>query len=337
MLEKFERYPLTFGPTPIEKLDRLGKHLGGKVEIYAKREDCNSGLAFGGNKLRKLEYIVPDAIASNADTLVTIGGVQSNHTRMVAAVAAKIGMKCLLVQESWVPHEDAVYDRVGNILLSRILGAEVRLVDEGFDIGIRHSWEKALYDVKARGGRPYAIPAGASVHKYGGLGYVGFADEVRAQEKQLGFAFDYIVVCTVTGSTHAGMLVGFAEDGRQRNVIGIDASATPAKTKAQVLSIAQRTAMLVELGTDLVEADVVLLEDYAGPCYGIPSEQTKEAIRLCARLEGMITDPVYEGKSMQGMINLVQRGFFPERSRVLYAHLGGAPAVNGYGYTFRSG
>ena len=182
MLEKFERYPLTFGPTPIERLARLSAHLGGEVEIYAKREDCNSGLAFGGNKLRKLEYIIPDAIASNADTLVSIGGVQSNHTRMVAAVAAKIGMKCRLVQEAWVPHEDAVYDRVGNIMLSRIMGADVRLVDDGFDIGIRKSWEDALADVEAQGGTPYAIPAGASVHKYGGLGYVGFAEEVRAQE-----------------------------------------------------------------------------------------------------------------------------------------------------------
>ena len=242
MLEKFERYPLTFGPTHIEKLERLGAHLGGKVELYAKREDCNSGLAFGGNKLRKLEYIIPDAIASNADTLVSIGGVQSNHTRMVAAVAAKIGMKCRLVQESWVPHEDAVYDRVGNILLSRIMGADVEMVDEGFDIGIRESWEAAIADVKAKGGKPYAIPAGASVHKYGGLGYVGFAEEVRAQEKELGFAFDYIIVCTVTGSTHAGMLVGFAKDGRERKVIGIDASFTPAQTKAQVLQIAQNTA-----------------------------------------------------------------------------------------------
>ncbi|MGH9916731.1 MAG: 1-aminocyclopropane-1-carboxylate deaminase, partial [Pyrinomonadaceae bacterium] len=242
MLEKFERYPLTFGPTPIEKLSRLSQHLGGKVELYAKRDDCNSGLAFGGNKLRKLEYIVPDAIASGADTLVSIGGVQSNHTRMVAATAAKIGFKCRLVQESWVPHEDAVYDRGGNILLSRIMGADVEMVDEGFDIGIRESWENAIEDVKAKGGRPYAIPAGASVHKYGGLGYVGFAEEVRAQEAQLGFKFDYIIVCTVTGSTHAGMLVGFAQDGRERNVIGIDASATPAQTKAQVLEIAQRTA-----------------------------------------------------------------------------------------------
>ena len=149
MLSQFERYKLTFGPTPIEKLSRLTAHLGGDVEIFAKRDDCNSGLAFGGNKLRKLEYIIPDALASNADTLVSIGGVQSNHTRMVAAVAAKIGMKCVLIQESWVPHEDAVYDRVGNILLSRIMGAETQLVDEGFDIGIRASWTRALEEVKA--------------------------------------------------------------------------------------------------------------------------------------------------------------------------------------------
>jgi 1-aminocyclopropane-1-carboxylate deaminase len=337
MLEKFERYPLTFGPTHIEKLSRLSEHVGGAVEIYAKREDCNSGLAFGGNKLRKLEYIIPDALASNADTLVSIGGVQSNHTRMVAAVAAKIGFKCRLVQESWVPHEDAVYDRVGNIMLSRIMGADVRLVDDGFDIGIRRSWEEAIEDVKAKGGKPYAIPAGASVHKYGGLGYVGFAEEVRAQEAELGFSFDYITVCTVTGSTHAGMLVGFAKDGRERKVIGIDASGTPAQTKAQVLEIARRTADLVELGRELVEDDVVLIEDYAYPCYGVPSEETKDAIRLCARLEGVITDPVYEGKSMQGLIDLVKKGRFPKGSKVLYAHLGGAPALNGYGYAFRNG
>src|SRR2546423_14471136 len=135
MLKKFARYPLTFGPTHIEKLERLTRHLGGKVELYAKREDCNSGLAYGGNKLRKLEYIIPDAIASNADTLVSIGGVQSNHTRMVAAVAAKIGMKCRLVQESWGPHEDAVYDPAGKILLSPGMGAHVRLVHYGFAIG----------------------------------------------------------------------------------------------------------------------------------------------------------------------------------------------------------
>lgn len=165
----------------------------------------------------------------------------------------------------------------------------------------------------------------------GGLGYVGFAEEVRAQEKQLGFGFG----CTVTGSTQAGRVVGFARDGRQRNVI--DASATPAQAKAQVLKIARHTATLVELGEEIDDDDVLLLEGYAYPSYGIPSEETKEAIRLCAQLEGMIIDPVYEGKSMQGMVDLVQKGFFPEGSKVLYAHLGGAPAINGYSYIFRNG
>lgn len=337
MLEKFERYPLTFGPTPIEKLSRLSEHLGDKVALYAKREDCNSGLAFGGNKVRKLEYIVPDAIAAGADTLVTIGGVQSNHTRQVAAVAAKLGMKCRLVQESWVPFEDAVYDRVGNILMSRVMGAEIDLVDEGFDIGIRESWERAIQDVKDKGGKPYAIPAGASVHKFGGLGFVGFAEEVRAQEAAMGIRFDYIIVCTVTGSTHAGMLVGFAKDGRARNVIGIDASGTPGQTRAQVLDIARNTAGLVELGRDIEADDVVLNEDYAYPVYGVPSAETNDAIRLCARLEGMMTDPVYEGKSMQGLIDLVSKDFFPAGSKVLYAHLGGVPAINAYSYIYRNG
>ena len=337
MLSKFPRYPLTFGPTPIEKLSRLSAHLGGAVEIYAKREDCNSGLAFGGNKVRKLEYIVPDALAVSADTLVTIGGVQSNHTRQVAAVAAKLGMKCRLVQESWVPFEDAVYDRVGNILMSRVMGAEIELVDEGFDIGIRESWERALEDVKAKGGKPYAIPAGASVHPLGGLGYVGFAEEVRAQEAQMGVKFDYVVVCTVTGSTHAGMLVGFAADGRADKVVGIDASGTLDQTRAQVLEIARNTAALVELGHEIADTDLTLIPDYAYPTYGVPSAETNDAIRLAARLEGMMTDPVYEGKSMQGMIDLVRKGYFPAGSKVLYAHLGGVPAINGYSYLYRNG
>jgi 1-aminocyclopropane-1-carboxylate deaminase len=337
LTKNFERYPLTFGPTPIEKLERLSKHLGNNVELYAKREDCNSGLAFGGNKIRKLEYLIPEALAQGCDTLVTIGGVQSNHTRQVAAVAAKLGLKCRLVQESWVPFNDAVYDRVGNILMSRVMGAEIELVDEGFDIGIRDSWERALEDVKAKGGKPYAIPAGASDHPLGGLGFVNFADEVRQQEKDMGIKFDYIIVCTVTGSTHAGMLVGFAADGRARNVIGIDASGTPEQTREQVLRIAQNTAKKIELGQEIMLEDVILKTDYAYPLYGVPSEETNEAIRLCARMEGMMTDPVYEGKSMQGMIDLTLKGFFPKGSKVLYAHLGGVPAINAYSYLYRNG
>ncbi len=336
-LDRFPRHSLTFGPSPIERMDRLTAHLGGRVEIFAKREDCNSGLAFGGNKTRKLEYLVPEALAQGCDTLVSIGGVQSNHTRQVAAVAAKLGLKCRLVQESWVNWHDGVYDRVGNILLSRIMGAQVELVDEGFGIEFKRSWEDAMEDVRRAGGKPYAIPAGASDHKLGGLGFVHWAEEVRMQEAELGLTFDYVVVCSVTGSTQAGMVVGFAADGRADRVIGIDASAEPQKTRDQIRRIAQRTADLVELGRDIDDADIVLDTRFAAPEYGVPSEGTLEAIRLSARLDGMLTDPVYEGKSMHGMIELIREGTIPPGSRVLYAHLGGVPALNGYSYLFRNG
>src|SRR6476620_8910517 len=159
LFNPFPRYTWTFGPSPIEPLRRLSAHLGGNVELYAKREDCNSGLAFGGNKTRKLEYLIPEALASGCDTLVSIGGIQSNQTRQVAAVAAHLGLKCVLVQENWVNYYDAVYDRVGNIELSRILGADVRLDPAGFDIGIRPSWEQAMDDVRKGGGKPFPIPA----------------------------------------------------------------------------------------------------------------------------------------------------------------------------------
>lgn len=326
-----------FGPTPIQPLKRLSAHLGGKVEIYAKRDDCNSGLAYGGNKVRKLEYLVPEALAQGCDTLVTIGGIQSNHTRQVAATAAHLGLKCITVQENWVNYHDAVYDRVGNIMLSRMMGAEVRLVNEGFGIEFKQSWEQALEDVRRASGKPYAIPAGASDHPLGGLGYVGFAEEVRAQEEALGFKFDYIIVCSVTGSTQAGMVVGFAADGRAQRVIGIDASAKPEQTREQILRIAQHTAEAVELGRPITAEDVVLDTHFAYPEYGLPSAETLEAIRLTARLEGMITDPVYEGKSMQGLMALVQNGEIPAGARVLYAHLGGAPALNAYSFLFRNG
>jgi 1-aminocyclopropane-1-carboxylate deaminase len=246
-------------------------------------------------------------------------------------------MQCVLVQENWVNYSDAVYDRVGNIEMSRIMGADVRLDAAGFDIGIRPSWEQAMADVVERGGKPFPIPAGCSEHPYGGLGFVGFAEEVRQQEEELGFTFDYIVVCSVTGSTQAGMVVGFAEDGRSRRVIGIDASAKPEQTRAQILRIAQQTGELVELESPITADDVVLDTRYGYPEYGLPNDGTLEAIRLCARLEGVLTDPVYEGKSMQGMIDMVRKGEFPEGSRVLYAHLGGVPALNAYSILFRDG
>jgi len=334
-LADFPRYPLTFGPSPIHPLDRLTAHLGG-ARIWAKREDVNSGLAYGGNKTRKLEYIVPDAIASGADTLVSIGGYQSNHTRQVAAVAAKIGMKAVLVQEKWVDWPDSVNDRVGNIMLSRIMGAEVRLDPAGFGIGIKSSWQKALDDVAERGGTAYGIPAGASEHRLGGLGFANWAYEVEQQEKELGIFFDTIVVCSVTGSTHAGMIAGFAGQDRPRRVIGIDASAKIDETREQVARIARNTAALIGLDRELRDDEITVLEGWAGDLYGIPVESTLDAIRLTGSLEGVIIDPVYEGKSMAGLIDLVSSGDIPKDSTVLYAHLGGQPALNAYSALFTS-
>ncbi|KQM17659.1 1-aminocyclopropane-1-carboxylate deaminase [Plantibacter sp. Leaf171] len=333
-LSDFARYPLTFGPSPVHELNRLTAHLGGAT-IWAKREDVNSGLAYGGNKTRKLEYLIPEAIAQGADTLVSIGGYQSNHTRQVAAVAAKLGMRAVLVQENWVDWPDSVNDRVGNIMLSRIMGAEVRLDPAGFGIGFKSSWERALDDVRERGGVPYAIPAGASDHRLGGLGFANWAAEVEQQERELGVFFDTIVVCSVTGSTHAGMIAGFAGQDRPRRVIGIDASAKIQETRDQVARIARNTAALIGLDRELRDDEITVLEGWAGDLYGIPVESTMEAIRLTGRLEGVIIDPVYEGKSMAGLIDLVTSGDIPASSNVLYAHLGGQPAINAYSALFR--
>jgi 1-aminocyclopropane-1-carboxylate deaminase len=298
----------------------------------------NSGIAFGGNKTRKLEYLVADALAQGCDTLVSIGGVQSNHTRQVAAVAARVGLKCVLVQESWVDWPDAVYDKVGNILISRLAGADVRLVKAGFGIGFKESWEAALAEIEARGGKPYAIPAGASDHPLGGLGFAGWAEEVAAQEAELGVFFDTVVVCSVTGSTQAGMVAGFAkleEDGaRPCRVLGVDASAKAAETRDQVLRIAQRTGQLIGLRRRLTLDDVELDERYHAGVYGIPDETTIRAMETAARTEGMVTDPVYEGKSMAATIDLVGRREIDPSSTVLYAHLGGQPALKGYSALF---
>ena len=334
-LHEYPRYPLTFGPSPIHPLKRLSAHLGGKVEIWAKREDCNSGIAFGGNKVRKLEYLIPEALAQGCDTLVSIGGVQSNHTRAVTGVAAYLGLKAVTVQEHWVNWPDAVYDKVGNIQLSRIMGGDLRFDSAGFDIGIRDSWQRALDSVRDAGGTPYAIPAGASDHPLGGLGFANWAVELAIQEAEHGIFFDTIIVCSVTGSTQAGMIAGFALENRpDRRVVGIDASATMDKTLDQITRIANNTAAAIDLGRALRDDEIILIDGYSAGIYGVPNEQTIEAIRLAGRMEGMLTDPVYEGKSMAGLVGMIESGEIPPGSKVLYAHLGGQPALSAYSGAF---
>lgn len=329
---RFPRRRLAFFPSPLQKLDRLSSELG--VEIWAKRDDVSSGLAYGGNKVRKLEWLVADAIAQGCDTLVSIGGVQSNHTRQVAAVAAACGMKCRLVQEHWAEWEDPVYDKVGNILLSRLMGAKAVLEGEGYSTAVKETWERALDEVRREGGKPYAVPAGASDHPLGGLGYANFADELAAQEEDLGIFFDTVITATCTGSTQAGMIVGFKAQDKARRVIGIDTAANEDMTRAAVMKIARATADLVGLGRDIGNDDVVIEPRFCGPDYGLPDERTIDAIRMAAELEAMITDPVYEGKSVAGLIGLAREGAFEPGGHVLYVHLGGAPALDAYHKAF---
>ena len=330
-LDDFPRVPLLFGPSPIHPLPRLSEALGGGVEVWAKREDCNSGIAFGGNKVRKLEYLVAEALEQGCDTLVSIGGVQSNHTRQVTGVARHLGLGAVTVQEGWVDWPESSYEKVGNIQLTRILGGDIRMDPAGFDIGIRESWHRALESVEAAGGKPYAIPAGASDHPLGGMGFANWAREVAVQEAQHDVFFDHVIVCTVTGSTHAGMIAGFALEGHHdRRILGIDASGTLDQTIDQVTRIAMATAERIGVDRDLGDDEITVLAGYEGPAYGVPDEQTIAAIHLAARTEGMITDPVYEGKSMAGLIDLVRRGSIPPGSKVLYAHLGGQPALPAY-------
>jgi 1-aminocyclopropane-1-carboxylate deaminase len=333
-IDDFARVDLMFGPSPIHPLPRLSAALGGGVEIWAKREDCNSGVAFGGNKVRKLEYLAADAIAGGCDTLVSIGGVQSNHTRAVTGVARHLGLNVVTVQEHWVDWNDPGYETVGNIQLTRIMGGDIRMDRAGFDIGIRDSWRAALESVEAGGGKPYPIPAGASDHPLGGLGFANWVREVAIQEAAYGLFFDHFVVCTVTGSTHAGMIAGVALEGRDdRRVIGIDASKTLDQTADQVARIARATAEVIGVKREIRDDEIVLVDGYAGPLYGVPDQATIDAIQLAARTEGMITDPVYEGKSLAGLIGMIGSGEIPPGARVLFAHLGGQPALSAYAHT----
>ena len=283
-------------------------------------------------------YLAADAVAQNSDTLVSIGGVQSNHTRQVAAVGAKLGLKVALVQEKWVQWEDPVYTTAGNIQLSRLMGANVRLDPSPFGIEHKDTLRSLTHEIRASGGRPYYIPAGASDHPLGGLGFARWAFEVEEQEEKMGIFFDTVIVCAVTGSTMAGMIAGFRltektkpQRPRKRKVIGIDASATVDQTFEQILRIAKFTAVRIGLQEDDISADHVILNGrYHAGCYGIPDGQTVEAIRFGASTEAFITDPVYEGKSLAGMMDMVRKKEIAPGSNVLYAHLGGQLALNAY-------
>jgi 1-aminocyclopropane-1-carboxylate deaminase len=279
-------------------------------------------------------YLASEALSQGADTLVSIGGVQSNHTRAVTAVAAKLGLKAATLQEHWVDWEDPGYEKVGNIQLSRLMGGSVHLNTETFGIEHKQALAKLTDDIKADGRKPYYIPAGASDHPLGGLGFARWAFEVEAQEKELGVFFDTVIVCAVTGSTFGGMVAGFKLAQKlgspARKVIGIDASGKVQQTFDQVLRIARFTGEQIGLSAgDITEEDIILDPNYNAKIYGIPDETTLAAMKFGAQTEAFITDPVYEGKSLAGMIDLIKTGKIAG-GNVLYAHLGGQLALNAY-------
>jgi 1-aminocyclopropane-1-carboxylate deaminase len=321
------RVPLATLPTPLHPLPRLTTDLAGP-ELWIKRDDL-TGLAGGGNKTRKLEFLVGDALRAGADTLVTVGAIQSNHTRQTAAAAARVGLAATLLHNNWTDEPGGHYRSAGNILLSDLLGAD-RLVDNvPRRLGDAGVLDALVEHLRRAGRRPYLIPGGGSDHPLGGLGYVAAAAEVLAQAADLGVHFDAIVHCTGSSGTQAGLLAGLTALGSATRVVGVsDDDETDAKV-LRVRRIANRTLARLGCPERVPPERVEIIVADSSP-YGVADELTIEAIRRLARGEGLIADPVYEGKAVRGLIQLVKEGHLGPGHRVLLLHMGGTPAVHGY-------
>lgn len=320
------RAQLTTLPTPLHPLHRLTQRLDGP-EIWIKRDDL-TGLAGGGNKTRKLEFLVGDALQAGADTLVTVGAVQSNHTRQTAAAAARVGLDCALLHNAWVPEPGDTYRRAGNVLLSELLGARLYLDETERPVGDPGRLAALAQRLQHDGRRPYVIPGGASDHRLGGLGYVVCAAEIATQASELGLGgFDAIVHCTGSSSTQAGLLAGFVALGIGTRVIGVSDDDEVERKRERVLRIANATMDELELTAPVKDAEVIVADPNP---YGVASPDTLDAIRLFACTEGLMADPVYEGKAIRGLIDLVERGALHKGQRVLLVHLGGTHGVHGY-------
>ncbi len=328
----FPRRRLAHLPTPLEPMPRLSAHLGGP-QLFVKRDDC-TGLAGGGNKTRKLEFLIADALADGADTVITAGSVQSNHARQTAAAAAHCGLRCELVLPRFVPWEGPGYEVVGNVLLDRLLGAEVHLLpaDTDRDAAMARVAEKA----RVRGARPYVIPVGGS-NALGALGYVECAAELLRQAADLGIAIDALVTASGSGGTQAGLVVGCQRLAADFPVIGM-CDAAPAQELAEtVRALVAALGELLGGSRDIDWGRVEFLDAYAGAGYGLPTDAMVEAVTLAARLEGLLLDPVYTGKALAGLIDLVRRGRFRGDDTVVFVHTGGAAALDAYAGVFAGG
>ncbi len=316
---------LTHLPTPLQFLPRLSKALGGP-DIYVKRDDC-TGLGFGGNKARKLAFLMGDALQQNATTIVTMGTLQSNHPPLTAAAASKLGLKCELILEHRVAIEDDAYHSSGNAFLCKLYGATTRLVAGGEDADA--AMASVADEVRERNETPYVIPRGGSC-AIGALGYVQCAAEILAQAKVQDLTFDCIVHATASGGTQAGLLAGLCAMQNDTPVIGIGVNAREAVQIQRVFALANKTAALIGAPKSVTADVVTALCDYVGPGYGVVTDEMTAALLQVARLEGLLLDPVYSGKAMAGLIDQVKRGCFDGARRILFIHTGGTPALFAY-------
>jgi D-cysteine desulfhydrase len=328
---RFPRRRYLEGWTPLEKLARLTAKLGGAT-IYMKRDDLAGSLAAGGNKLRKLEFVVADALAQGADTLITSGAIQSNHCRLTLAAANKEGLKCRLVLVETVPGT-YTSGAGGNYFLYQLLGAEkVRIVPGGSDLG--RAVELEADEAAAEGRRAYLIPVGAS-NPLGALGYVACAEEILAQIFQMGLRVDAVVCASGSAGTHAGLLVGFWGNNGGIPVVGINVSREKEAQEEMVWGLAKRTAEAIGVRGEIPRGEVVCFGDYVGQGYSIPTPGMVEAVTAVARSEAILLDPVYTGKAMAGLIDLIRKGYFRKDQNILFLHTGGIPALYEYMKSFR--
>ncbi len=325
LLSRFPRTKLAHLPTPLEPLPRLTDLLGGP-EIWVKRDDC-TGLATGGNKTRKLEFLMGEALSLDADTVLTQGAVQSNHCRQTAAAATKCGMKCELLFENRIEQPDAVYQNSGNVFLDKLFAAGIHHYPSGTDMDL--AMEEMAADISAKGGKPYIIPGGGS-NPVGALGYVNCALELVNQANELMLGVDHIIHATGSAGTQAGIVTGIQAMHTHIPVLGIGVNAPQDVQEERVFNLAESTADYLGAPGIVKSSDITINCDYIGAGYGIPTEGMREALDLLARLEGILFDPVYTGKALAGMIDLIRKGQFAKGETIVFIHTGGTAGLFGY-------
>ncbi|WP_194207148.1 D-cysteine desulfhydrase [Superficieibacter sp. 1612_C1] len=329
-LARFPRLSLGHFPTPLEPLDNLSKLLGGP-KIWIKRDDA-TGLATGGNKTRKLEFLLADALQKKADIIITQGATQSNHVRQTIAGAAKLGLKAKVLLEKRVTDFGEDYQRSGNVQLDLLLGGDiVAHLPGGTDM--QQAMEDYAAELREQGHNPYVIPGGGS-NAIGALGYAACAEELLYQSSQLRLRIDHVVHATGSTGTQAGLVAGFTATNSHIPVLGISVRAPKAKQEENVWNLASRTRELLGVQGDLSRETVVANSDYVGDGYGLPTESMLEALRLLAQHEGILLDPVYSGKGMAGLIDLIRKGHFRKDDNVVFIHTGGSAGLFGYRQVF---